>query len=197
MVIGRGFAWAHLPRTAGTATLAMFELFPDLVDFADPAESEDQHATFGDRAARVEGKVLSLNFRRLPAWVLSRAQRVALHGVEPDYRPAAMQSPHELSRSNLPDRRLDLFTGAGRFEIDRWLRVEHLADDFLGLVAEFRDTTHDEQQRVRGVGQVNAIDYDHDVSHWFTAARLRDMYACNPSWTKLEERVYGSLMLDL
>jgi hypothetical protein len=196
MVIGRGFAWAHLPRTAGTATLAMFELFPDLIESADAAESTDQHATFTDRARQVEGKVLALNFRRLPAWVLSRAQRVARHGVEPDYTPAALQSPHELSRSGLPDERLDLFTGGGRFEVDRWLRVEHLADDFLGLIGGFHDVTQAEQRSVRGMSLVNAIDYDHDVSHWFTPAQLRDMYAHNPHWTALEERLYGALVLE-
>jgi hypothetical protein len=196
MVIGREFAWAHLPRTAGTATLAMFELFPDLVEDADPADSEGQHATFTSRVSRVEGKLLALNFRRLPEWVLSRAHRVALHGVEPDYIPAPMQSPHELSRSVVPDARLAAFTGAGSLEIDRWLRVEHLADDFLGLISEFHDPTPDERRRVRTLSLVNAIDYDHEVMHWFTPSQLRDMYRHNPCWAALEERLYDVSLVE-
>ena len=50
MVIGAGFAWAHLPKTGGDATLAMFRVFPDLVEFADPDDSNDKHAQFGSRA---------------------------------------------------------------------------------------------------------------------------------------------------
>jgi hypothetical protein len=195
VVIGQGFAWSHLPRTAGTVTLAMFELFPDLVEHADPAETKYQHATFADRAPQIAGKRLSLNFRRLPEWVLSRAHRVALCGVEPEYVPSPMASPHELSRSRVPDDRLEEFTGAGRFEVDRWLRVEHLAEDFLGLIAEFRDPTTEERQRVGALPLVNAIEYDHDVSHWFTAAQMREMYAHNPRWAALEERLYGALMV--
>ena len=196
MVIGRDFAWAHLPKAAGTATLAMFELFPDLVEFADPADSGDQHATFADRAAQVEGKLLSLNIRRLPAWVLSRAHQVALRGLAPDFRPSALRSPHELSRSDLPDQRLVLFTGNGRFAVDRWLRVEALADDFLALVCELRDPSPDERRRVRELPLVNGIDYDHEVLHWFTPAQVGEMYARNPAWAALEERLYGALMLD-
>lgn len=196
MVIGPGFAWAHLPRTAGTATLAMFELFPDLVEHADPADTRFQHATFADRAGRIEGRLLALNFRRLPAWVLSRAHRVALHGVEPDYVPAPMASPRELSRSTVPDERLAQFTGNGRFRIDRWLRVEQLGPDFLGLIGEFREPTPEERGRVLDMGLVNAIDYDHDVSHWFTAAQVRDMYGHNPRWAEVEQQLYGNLAID-
>ena len=197
MVIGQGFAWAHLPRTAGTATLAMFELFPDLVEHADPADTKHQHATFPDRAAQVEGKVLALNFRRLPAWVLSRAHRVSLHGVEPEYVPAPIASPYELSRSSVPDERLAQFTANGRFQVDRWLRVEQLAPDFLGLVGEFREPTPQERGRVLDMGLVNAIDYDHDVSHWFTPVQVRDMYAHNPRWALVEERLYGDLAIEV
>ena len=197
MVIGQGFAWAHLPRAAGTATLEMFELFPDLIEHADPAESKHQHATFSQREERVAGRLLSLNIRRLPEWVLSRAHRVAMFGVEPDYVPAAMSSPRDLARSTVPDERLTQFTDGGRFGVDRWLRVEHLAEDFLGLIAEFREVDPADRKQVEAVPQVNAIEYDHDVSHWFTPAQIREMYSRNPRWTALEERVYGDLTIDM
>jgi hypothetical protein len=195
MVIGREFAWAHLPKAAGTATLAMFELFPALIVCADPADSAGQHATFADRAARVEGKLLALNFRRLPAWVLSRAHQVALRGLEPDYRPAPMQSPHVLARSSLPDHRLALFTGGDTARVDRWLRVEQLADDFLALVGELHDVTESDRRLVHAVPQTNSIGYDHDIAHWFSPAQVRTMYEHNPVWAELEARLYGDVAL--
>jgi len=196
MVIGREFAWAHLPKAGGTATLAMFELFPDLIVFADPADSAGQHATFADRAREVEGKLLALNLRRLPAWVLSRAHQVALRGLEPDYAPAPMQSPHVLARSSLPDHRLDLFTGGDPARVDRWLRVEQLADDFLALVGELRDVTDAERRAVHALPQTNSIEYDHEISHWFTPAQVRTMYEHNPLWAELEQRLYGGVAAD-
>jgi len=45
MVIGERFAWGHLQKTAGNATLGMFHLFPDLVLDADSPNEEKKHAS--------------------------------------------------------------------------------------------------------------------------------------------------------
>ena len=174
MVIGRRFAWSHLPKTGGTATLAMFEVFPDLVEHADPRDSETQHATFRDRRDEVAGKLLSLGLRRLPSWVLSRAQYVARFGLAPDFEPGPMRSPHELAADTLPDERLKAFTAGVR--IDRWLRMEHLAQDLLAFIGELRDVSPGERERVEQLGSLNGIDYDHEVEHWFTPDQVRVMY---------------------
>src|SRR6266542_4333678 len=87
MVIGERFAWAHMPKTAGTATVAMLHACDGLVRFADSPEGADAHSTFADRRELVDGKLLVLNLRRLPSWVLSRAHYVSLHGVYPDFEP--------------------------------------------------------------------------------------------------------------
>ena len=112
MVIGDDFVWAHLPKTGGDATLAMFRVFPDLVQFADPDDSNDKHAQFESRAQEIRGKVLAMNFRRLPAWVLSRAQHVARRGIYPDYEPQPMGTPDELAESSFPDDRASCSTRA-------------------------------------------------------------------------------------
>ena len=102
MVIGRRFAWAHLPKTAGDATLAMFAAVPGLVQFADPVDSNDKHMPFFGREPEVAGKLLVMNIRRLPDWVFSGAQHKARHGVFPDYRPGAARV---LGGDHQPDRR--------------------------------------------------------------------------------------------
>ena len=60
MVIGERFAWAHLQKTGGSATFAMFRLFPELIVFADPAEDRDKHSSFGAREDLIAGKVQGL-----------------------------------------------------------------------------------------------------------------------------------------
>src|SRR2546425_495771 len=152
MVIGKTFAWAHLPKAGGDATAAMFRLFPDLVEFQDPVDSDAKHPSFQDRAGLVAGKRLVLNIRRLPAWVLSRAHHVNREGLAPDYEPLPMDSPHELSESSFPDYRLGTFTDDGRLEIGAWLRMESLAEDFLRFVSELRDVTEEERARVGELG---------------------------------------------
>ena len=84
MVIGERFAWGHLQKTAGDATLGMFHLFPDLILHADPRNVEDKHASFASRADQVEGKLLASNFRRLPAWTLSWAHHRAQYATRPN-----------------------------------------------------------------------------------------------------------------
>ena len=88
MVIGEGYAWAHLPKTGGDATLAMFRLFPDLVEFADPEDTNDKHAQFHSRARLIRGKLLVMNFRRLPlVGAEPRAARV------PARNPSRLRAP--------------------------------------------------------------------------------------------------------
>jgi hypothetical protein len=193
VVIGERFAWGHLEKTGGDATLQLFEQVPELVRFADPVDADDKHRLFAEREAEVRGKVLALNLRRLPAWILSKAQHTARHGTHPDYEPWYMASPHQMAESTDPDERLAAFTGAGSFGIDRWLRAEFLADDFLAFVSEFADVSAAQRRAIVDLARIHGSateGYDHDVTHWFTEGHLRRMYERNPAWAALERRLY-------
>ncbi len=193
MVIGERFAWAHLPKAGGSATTELFRLFPEVIVFEDVDHNNDKHTLFSDRADEVEGKVLAMNLRRLPFWVLSRAQHVAHWGIHPDYNPIPMDSPHTLSESGFPDTRLALFTDDDRLTIDRWIRMESLADDFLTFISEWTEVPPEREEQVRGLAPVNALEYDHDVDSWFTPDQIAAMYRNNPRWAAVEKRLYGSL----
>ena len=194
MVIGDRFAWGHLEKTGGDATLQLFEQVPQLVRFADPVDAHDKHRSFAAREAEVRGKVLALNLRRLPTWILSKAQHAARHGTHPDYEPWYMASPHEMASSKEPDERLAAFTGGGRFQVDRWLRTEHLAEDFLSFVAELGPVSKAQRRAITDLARVHGSatqGYDHRIEHWFTPAQVRAMYERNPVWAALEHRLYG------
>jgi hypothetical protein len=194
MVIGERFAWAHLPKTGGMATERMFRLFGDLVVFADPDDTDEKHATFRARRRMLDGKVLAMNLRRLPFWVLSRAQYVAREGIWPDYEPIPMASAQELADSSFPDSRIHLYTDDGRFRIERWLRTEFLAADFLRFVSEFTDVSDEQRAGVLILGPVNTQQYDHRLESWFTAAQVRRVYERNPAWAAIERELYGELV---
>jgi hypothetical protein len=191
MVIGERFAWVHLPKTGGTATLELFRLFPELIVFADLDDTNAKHTLFSERADEIRDKHLAMNIRRLPLWALSRAQHVARWGVHPDYEPIPMASPDELADSSFPDDRLSLFTDGGRLEIDTWIRMEHLVDDFLDFVSQYTELTDERRAAARDLPMVNTHDYDHELVKWFTAEQIDRMYASNPTWEALERRLYG------
>jgi hypothetical protein len=191
MVIGKEFAWAHLPKTGGDATLVLFKLFPEAILFADYEESNVKHTPFVDREARVTGKSLAMNIRRLPFWMLSRWQHVSRHGLHPDYEPIPIPSAEEMAESDLPDSRIELFTDGGRFKIEHWIRTEHLVDDFLEFISGYAEVTPDRRQAAASLRPVNAYDYDHDVASWFTPGQIARMYERNPAWAELERHLYG------
>ena len=130
-----------------------------------------------------------MNFRRLPMWVLSRAQHVSRWGIHPDYKPIPMDPPEKLAESPFPDSRIEIFTDEGRIRIDRWLRTESITEDFLGFISEFTDVTDDQRKQVREVDPVNTHDYDKDVMSWFTPDLIERMYAANPRWAGLEREI--------
>jgi len=195
MVIGERFAWGHLQKTAGDATLGLFRLFPELILYSDPRNVEDKHASFGTRSAEVDGKLLAANIRRLPDWTLSWAQHRARYAKRDDGSAIAMNSPHQMVEIPRADKRLSILTDSGRYHIDRWIRMEQLVGDFSVFIAEFTDLTGQDRDRIATYGPVNALDYDHEIAHWFTPDLIRRLYQNNPLWASVEERIYGDLAL--
>jgi hypothetical protein len=195
MVIGEHFAWCHMQKTGGDATLLFFCLLPRLIVHSDPRNVQRKHIPFAAREREIEGKLLACNIRRLPAWSLSWAQQQTQRGFQGDGCPVPMNSPQRMAEIPRGDRRLAHFTAGGRFRIDRWLRTEHLAEDFIAFASELSVLSDAERTSITNHPQVNALEYDHDIRHWFTPAQVRLMYANNPVWSAIEERVYGDLAL--
>lgn len=194
MVIAERFVWAHLPKTGGDATAAMLAAVPGLVLFADSPRSEDKHMPFFGREREIEGRLRVMNIRRLPAWALSGAHHKARYGVHPDYRPLPLESPDEIVNRTDPDDLLRWMTDHRRLAVQRWLRIESLEQDVLGLLAEVGELTKDVAARVRAVGRVNVGSYDRDLASWFTAEQVERLYDLNPEWASIEREVYGELL---
>ena len=193
MVIGRDFAWAHLPKTGGDATHHMFASVPGLVEFADPLDSNDKHLPFFAREEEVEGKLLVMNIRRLPAWMLSGAQHRARHGLHPKYQALPLEGSEKIVEKTDADDLLRWMTDHGRFAVQRWLRAERLNHDFAALLDELGVFSPDVERRVNVVGRVNVGSYEHDLTSWFSEEQIRRAYERNPVWAEIERRVYGEL----
>ena len=101
-----------------------------------------------------------------------------------------------MASTSFPDYRLGGFLDNGRFQIDRWLRTEQLVDDFLAFVSELTDVSGEQRARVAAIGPVNASSYDHDLGSWFNSEQVERLYANNPLWAAIEERVYGGLSIE-
>jgi hypothetical protein len=40
------------------------------------------------------------------------------------------------------------------------------------------------------LGRVNALRYDHDVTHWFSDEQMARLYETNPIWASAEREAY-------
>ncbi len=190
MVIGKEFAWAHIPKTGGCTTLALFEMFPELLEHTDPSNSNAKHSLFRDREDEIEGKLLVSTIRRLPDWMLDRAMHETLEGVWPDYKPRPMRSPHNICQTQFAEGWISYMTDFGRLKVDRWLRLEHLREDFLTLVSEFMEVDDERRQAIFDAPRHHVVDYDMEPMHWFTPDQIRTMYEHNPLWAAVEREAY-------
>ena len=144
--------------------------------FADPEDTNDKHTTFSERAEQLQGKLLAMNFRRLPLWVLSRAQHVSRWRDLPRLQADSDGSCGGARGEPVPRQPDPTLTDEGRFGIDRWLRTESITEDFLGFISEFTEVTDEQRKQVHELGPVNTHDYDKDVTSWFTPDLIERMY---------------------
>lgn len=191
MIIGEQFGWAHLPKTGGTAALWMFRQFPEWAG----GHTGSKHSTFAQHEREIEGKVLVSNMRRLPDWVLSWSHHRAAKDFDANGMLPPMHSPWEMAEGRRADYWLGVLLDDQRFHVDRWLRMEHLADDFIDFISEQRDVDPEQRRRIKEIGAVNAVEYDHQVTHWFTPQHVQRMYEQNPRWAAVEREVYGDIAL--
>jgi hypothetical protein len=190
MVIGENFAWGHLPKTGGDATVLMFRVFPELLVSVDAFGAVRKHDVFAQRADEVEGKTLALNLRRLPSWVLSHAIYVARHGLHPDYVPRPVPPADELADSDLADTLLGNFISDDRYTIGHWLRMEHLRSDFVSFISKQTRISLPRRANLMRIRKVNAERYDHRIDQWFRDVQIRRMYERNPLWASVERQLY-------
>jgi hypothetical protein len=192
VVVTKTFVWAHLPKAAGNTVTTVFDLFPEIIEYADPIESRDKHAWFRDRPDLVAGRQRVLCIRRLPTWQLSYSVFKSRHGLKPDWKPLPMDSREHMITSRDGDRHLGPFVESGRVWPDRWIRVEHLVDDLLALLDEHADVTPKKRKEILAMKPKNVgLNYERDLGAWFTDAMIGQMYDHNPLWQRAEELAYG------
>ena len=194
MIVSQRFVWAHIPKTGGDATATMIGRVPRLVLLSDHLRDNAKHLPLSERRGSIEGKLLVANIRRLPDWAMSHARHFEQYGAFPDYVPAGRQRPEAVAARSAADDLLDRIVG--EFEVDRWIRQEHLKDDLVGLLREVAGLTAAEEEAIRSVGRVNrqrsAMQRLRMGSgrRFFGRKHLETLYANNPRWAAIEREVY-------
>ena len=202
MIVGAKFIWLHVPKTAGHAVdQALQASIGETRDIHfDPPGQPGWHDSLVDRAGRDPGfavgsRIVIAGFRRLPHWVLSR-----IH-YEAGRAPYLTASRAMLTRGEFFQRNGDVSSAEAQLlhygdRIDRWVRSEHLAQDFL---AGFEDVLGSRVaaaalRKLRRIVNRSQLNYVRDLSFYFSPKDLADLYAANPRWAELERQLYGDLL---
>lgn len=201
MIIGKSFAFAHIPKTGGDALLQYFKLLPDLLETWDDVDSPRKHEPFAARPGALEKPILLLCLRNHVAWALSM-----LHELQ---RQPTMLARHKLDGSRVfetdylfdhvlpavgPDVQLAPFLKGVDPAKLYWLRCEHLKSDFLKFVrTHLRDLTEEETDRIIDClgAPKGRLQYTHGVDDVFDAAYIQRLQRENPLWCYVEGWVYS------
>jgi hypothetical protein len=202
VIVGQGFVWLHFPKTGGhTVAAAIRAAVVDREELSfDPPDDHRWHDSISERrrsdpAFDPSGKVVISGFRRLPWWLLSRvhyeAARPPHHCATRDMlcRGEFYEHNGEIARADSLVARMD------EDPADRWVRLEHLADDFVtcfeGLLGPRVRTA---ARKLKKVVNPTGLDYLKSLDFYFTAEELAGLYAANPIWAERERQVYGDIL---
>jgi hypothetical protein len=201
MIIGTDFVWLHFPKCAGTFTEKLIRSIDDGTNNIeyDPIDPGNViwHQNIPERE-NVTGKILRekaiiSNFRRLPFWVISRIQfeknRSGFEVSRDLYRMGCFLE--RTGSINLADRYLQKY---GIPLVNHWIRVEYLKEDFSQVFSKFLSYDFNRYENFFA-RKINASGWEGGVKDWFDYEDLVALYSSNPNWARLENRLYGNLLI--
>jgi hypothetical protein len=200
MIIGQNFIWLHFPKCAGTFTENLLKAnFSNdstvMFDKLDP-QNVIWHQNVGQREKKINqdlsGKNVICNFRRLPSWILSRANYESSRSGFTAPRELILKGQFfdNLGKISTADFVLAKYTER---EVQHWIRVEYLNTDFYSAFSHYLD-----------VGIICSLEvFTNKINksiptgdQHFNQEEIRGLYQSNPLWTSLESRLYGNLLVE-
>ena len=205
MVISDTFIWLHIPKTAGDATLLMFEELHHPWRLIDRHTDPRKHGTLADAYARVpesRGFAVIANLRRLPEVALSYFHHMQRHA--PGERFASGKCYGEIQFSDYIRWVIDhpetqsydwiLNHHLGDRDADHWLRASSsLAESFIDVIGRYIAIPAETRDRIRLV-KANVGNYaKKSLDAWYAPHEIDALYTNCPRWAETERKVYGDL----
>lgn len=185
MIIGRDFAYGHLPKTGGdAAAVYLRQLVPGCA--CDPPTRPRKHDPFFLRGESHSKSYFLLGIRRLPEWTWSLMHELNAHPklLKLHRTSDAVDPAFALSRP-FADEYLMAMTMA--VTITHWIRMESLLDDLLAFVEQhIGPVSRDERMRLQQLRTKRG----RRQAHPFTQRDIDRLYALNPHWARIEREVY-------
>lgn len=203
MVFGKNFVWLHFPKCAGHTVEQALRSLGGKAGMAFDSRSlpVGWHDTIEDRRQRnaiddFSGKQVVCGFRRLPHWILSRVHYDASRPPHLCATRAMIRRGEFFEAQGEIKRADDYVRHFGRSKVDRWIRTEHLAEDFERHFSELLGTplAGAAVRRLRRIVNGTSLNYVRSLGFYFTADELSELYESNPLWAAVEQELYGDVL---
>jgi hypothetical protein len=192
MIIGRNFAYAHLPKTGGDSAAIYFSALTDCA--FDHHSHPRKHDSFFWRKDSVGKEYLLVGIRALPTWTWSWMNEIShreLHdfsglgfSVEAVKRKI-LSVDFALSR---PWGDMFLMSIICGVKVTHWIRSEYLFNDILAFVHNNVNEVNEEKAHEVSLLRTKVR---HDRPHPFIRDQVKKIYEMNPHWAEVEQRVYA------
>jgi hypothetical protein len=207
MVVSERLIWLHIPKTAGDATLQMFQHLSHPWRILDPHTDPLKHGTLADALRRAPGSeacAVIINLRRLPEVLVSYFHHMQRHGADQrfasgrpwgqlgyeEYLHYVLEHPETQTYDWILDQHL------GKREADHYLRVSDLAASFLETVGRHHPIDPEVRDRILGI-RANVGSYERrGATGWFRQDEMAQLYRNCPRWRRCEEAVYGDTLVE-
>ena len=206
MVIGERFVWAHIPKTGGDSTKSMFDVISKSILYADKAIDNTKHDSFIKKQEYVNidlsQKKRIANIRRLPHYILSFSQHYHKHNNQPllikNIKQGKIYWLEPWSSTGFKLKNIDesIMKYYNVENIDLWIRIEHLAEDFIKILSDFEDINENQKIEIKAIRKNTNNDYNKNITNWFNKKDLEILYQLCPVWAEIEKKQYGSLLIN-
>jgi len=203
MIVGKRFIWLHFPKCAGHAVeQALRFAFRGQREVAfDAPDRVGWHDTVRERKERepqlqVSDRPVICGFRRLPYWMLSRVHYEASRPPYHSVTRAMLRRGEFLHQNGQVGKADDYALHYGEAEVERWIRMEHLAEDFERQFGDILGwhVTRGAVRKLRRVINGTRLNYIRAVDFHFTPEELAGLYEANPAWAARERELYGDVL---
>jgi len=202
MIVGKTFVWLHFPKCAGhTVEQALRSALRRRRDVEFDQDPSGWHDSLEDRRRRVAGfdpgdRAVICGFRRLPFWILSRVHYEASRPPYHTVTRAMLRRGEFFHQNGQVGRADDYVSRYADSGVDRWIRTEHMAEDFERHFGDILGSqlARAAVRKVRRVVNGTRLNYVRSLEFYFTAEELEELYAANPLWAQAERRLYGDVL---
>lgn len=205
MIVGKQWIYIHTYKTGGDALRTYASKVPEYVLASIPPCHPLKHGNAPEFGA-LQPEWWVMTIRLLPEWYQSMVEHLKVHPTERNHH--GVRDGQALDArlcygcgplSGYADRLIEHFSKGMDTGRIRWLRKECLLDDFIlflesiygRLPQEVIDRLNASIRETKGCHE-----YVHDVTEWAEPWQIQAMYAENPKWSELEERLYADQECD-